>query len=458
MKKRILLLFSLVVCLMFIGNVNALTEGFDDEVFHSCLLETTNQEESLTAEQLSEIKVLDCDGILGSTKGIEKLTNLEELKIKVNDEFSGIDLSSNTKLKKLTIYGKGLKEISLTANTLLEELDLSTTSISSLDLQSNTALKKLVLSETSLETVNTEKNTELEILNITDSNIKVDLTKNTKLKELYINKDDLGKIDVAKLTSLTKLYVLRSLDSVLYVKDNEEKDLKEELKRIAYDGNSSLKVKYKSSEPVIDDKNATDVGEHKLKIGDYFGGYLFENGIKEYTLSLDGEIQKIKFDGEFVIATKFNFIMVNIKSDDYYIDEDNAIIYIGDDKVESVAGKIYINKTYNPDDNISNFIGIQIEVTDEFVYVYQQNTGQNLLIKRFTIKNGEPPILKCSEKDGKYFDKNGNSVSKEAYFESCGVVENPKTGLIIAWFIVPSLLLGISIMIISKRKTIIKKI
>ncbi len=450
--KKVLLM---IVCsLMFIGNVKALTEGFDDEVFHGCVLQAANQEESLTAEQLSGIKVLNCEGFLTSTKGIEKLTNLEELKIKVNDKFSGINLSSNTKLKKLTIYGSGLKEISLTANTLLEELDLSTTSISSLDLQSNVVLKKLIVSQTSLETLNTEKNTELETLNITDSNIKVDLTKNTKLKELYINKDDLGKIDVAKLTSLTKLYVLRSLDSVLYVKDNEEKDLKEELKRIAYDGNSSLKVKYKSSEPVIDDKNATDVGEHKLKIGDYFGGYLFENGIKEYTLSLDGEIQKIKFDGEFVIATKFNFIMINLKSDDYYIDEDNAIIYIGDDKVENVANKIYINKIFEPA-YINEYVGI--EVTEEDVYVYQKNPGQILLVKKFAIKNGEAPVLKCSEKDGLYFDKNGNSVSKEAYFESCGVVENPKTGLMI-----PIIILGIfgimGLSLIVKRKTYFENI
>ena len=440
---------------MFMGSARALTEGFDDEVFHECVLKAANQEESLTAEQLSGIKVLECNGFLKSTKGIEKLTNLEELKIKVNDEFSGIDLSSNTKLKKLTIYGKGLKEISLTANNLLEELDLSTTSISSLDLQSNTALKKLVLSETSLETVNTEKNTELEILNITDSNINVDLTKNTKLKELYINYEDAFKMDLTKLSSLTKLYILSSSDRVLYVKDDEEKDLSEELKLIAGDDNySSLKVKYESSEPIIDDTNAMDIGEHKLKIGDVFGGYLFENGIKEETLIRNGEVKKIKVDGEIVFATKFNFIMVNIKSDDYYIDEDNQIIYIGDDKVENVASKIYINKIFEPE-YINEYVGI--EVTEDSVYVYQKNPGQILLVKKFAIKNGEAPILKCTEKDGKYFDKNGNSVSKEAYFESCGVVENPKTGLMI-----PLIMLGIfgmmGISLIIKRKTYFENI
>ena len=105
MKKKILLILLLVSWMMFIGNAKALTDGFDDEVFHGCVLQAASQEESLTAEQLSGIKVLNCDGYVNSTKGIEKLTNLEELNINLNGDFSGIDLSSNTKLKKLKIYG-----------------------------------------------------------------------------------------------------------------------------------------------------------------------------------------------------------------------------------------------------------------------------------------------------------------------------------------------------------------
>ena len=64
---------------------------------------------------------------------------------------------------------------------------------------------------------------------------------------------------------------------------------------------------------------------------------------------------------------------------------------------------------------------------------------------------------KCSEKDGLYFDKNGNSVSKEAYFESCGVVENPKTGLMVPFVILMIFgLMGLSLIV--KRKTYFEKI
>ena len=64
---------------------------------------------------------------------------------------------------------------------------------------------------------------------------------------------------------------------------------------------------------------------------------------------------------------------------------------------------------------------------------------------------------KCSEKDGLYFDKNGNSVSKEAYFENCGVVENPKTGLMIP-IVILSLFGIMGISLIIKRKTYFENI
>ena len=38
-------------------------------------------------------------------------------------------------------------------------------------------------------------------------------------------------------------------------------------------------------------------------------------------------------------------------------------------------------------------------------------------------------ISKCQEKDGKYYDKNGKSVAKEEYLKSCGLVDNPQTGV-----------------------------
>ncbi len=443
MKNKTLILFIVISCVMFMGNVKALTEGFDDEIFHGCVLKAASQEESLTAEQLSGIKILNCDGLIASTKGIEKLTNLEELKINVNDEFSGIDLSSNTKLKKLTIYGNGLKEISLTANTLLEELDLSKTSINSLDLQSNVALKKLILSETSLETLNIEKNTELEILNITDSHIEVDLTKNIKLKELYLSEVDLEKYDFSELTSLDKIYASFGYYKVYYINHNEEIDIKEFLKDYIPEN-----IKYDNFD-YYNETNGLSNYEEKIKAGDWFNGSVYVNNVKRDDLD---------FNGNFISVIKANILTFNIKSEKYTIDEINNIIYIGNDKVEDVINNVTYDNGWTTPEYMGSYIDMKVE-NDELIL--SQNSSEEEL-RKFTIKSGEKPVIseinennsgeKCSEKDGKYYDKNGNSVSKEAYFESCGVVENPKTGIELPLaLLIMSVILGIHILLRNKN-------
>ena len=46
-------------------------------------------------------------------------------------------------------------------------------------------------------------------------------------------------------------------------------------------------------------------------------------------------------------------------------------------------------------------------------------------------------MKKCTEfADGTYSDSKGNIVSKEEYYKSCGVVDNPKTGSFISFLII----------------------
>ena len=419
---------------MFMGSARALTEGFDDEVFHECVLKAANQKESLTAEQLSGIKVLNCDEYVNSTKGIEKLTNLEELNINLNGDFSGIDLSSNTKLKKLKIYGYSLKEISLTTNTLLEELNLSGTAISNLDLQSNIALKKLILSHSYLKTLNIEKNTELEVLDITNTDISVDLTNNTNLKELYINEKDISKIDLTKLTSLNKLLLTSSYNKLIYINHNEPKGLDETVKNIIPNN-----ITYKDYEYINSEDNKKDIKMEPFNV------YSFEILIKEANNS------SIKFKNYENLVDMY-LITFNIASDKYTIDENSNVIYIGNDSKDNILENIKV-------DIDKNELGVEpllkFEINNNELLIKQNS--DNEVVKKFTIKTGNAPILKCSEKDGKYFDKNGNSVSKEAYFESCGVVENPKTGLMIPLIMLIIFgMMGISLII--KRKTYFENI
>ena len=62
----------------------------------------------------------------------------------------------------------------------------------------------------------------------------------------------------------------------------------------------------------------------------------------------------------------------------------------------------------------------------------------------------------CTEKDGIYYDKNGNIVSKEAYYTSCNVVENPKTGTFIPILVLTIILLS-GLFIIKITNKIINK-
>lgn len=63
--------------------------------------------------------------------------------------------------------------------------------------------------------------------------------------------------------------------------------------------------------------------------------------------------------------------------------------------------------------------------------------------------------LYCTEENGQYYDKSGNTVSKESYFEDCGLVENPKTGL----FLSPILLLILIIsMVFIRRKNFVNRL
>ena len=106
-----------------------------------------------------------------------------------------------------------------------------------------------------------------------------------------------------------------------------------------------------------------------------------------------------------------------ITSDKYNVDEEEGTINVGSDSDEEILENL--KTTW--DGTIYKITG------DKLVVSYN-----NFDYKEFTLIR---TIDKCSEKDGKYYDKNGNSVSKEAYFESCGVVENPKTGLMIPFVI-----------------------
>ena len=254
------------------------------------------------------------------------------------------------------------------------------------------------------------------------------MTKNTNLKELYINEKDISKIDLTKLTSLNKLLLTSSYNKLIYINHNETKGLDETVKNIIPNN-----ITYKDYEYI----NSEDKKDLKMEP---FNVYSFEILIKEANNS------SIKFKN-YENLVDIYLITFNIASDKYTIDENSNVIYIGNDSKDNILENIKV-------DIDKNELGVEpllkFEINNNELLIKQNS--DNEIVKKFTIRNGEAPVLKCSEQDGLYYDKNGNSVSKEAYFESCGVVDNPQTGIEIPLaLLIMSAILGIHILMRNKN-------
>ena len=101
----------------------------------------------------------------------------------------------------------------------------------------------------------------------------------------------------------------------------------------------------------------------------------------------------------------------------------------------------YIDKSINTFEPITAQIKIMNANKEEesINFIIAKGTTEQLNASGYAPNNdniSSSEKLICTEKDDKYYDKNGNSVSKEAYMESCGVVENPQTGSILSIFII----------------------
>lgn len=156
---------------------------FHEEFFYECVVDAYNEQrenqpeanytDSLSPEQLSYIKNLNCNGegkeyvdLIEDVTGIESLTNLESL-----------DLSNNK-----------IEEIDLSYNEVLTHLDLSSNRLSSISLINNDDLTDLNLSDNNLQSINLRNNTNLINLNL-DKNLfsEIDLSQNTKLEDFSMS-------------------------------------------------------------------------------------------------------------------------------------------------------------------------------------------------------------------------------------------------------------------------------
>ena len=249
-KRKVFIGISLVFSMFLIAfasyNVNKLfanlsgdeapvNTAFDDINFYKCVVDKYNAEEnasknhkedSLSNIELSRIYYLDCSNQnIESTKGIEKLTDLETLNLSYN-KLTSIDFSKNEVLRKVilknnqltsvvkntvslqefNVYNNNLSEINVSDNVNLGFLDASSNNLTSIDVSSNTNLETLYLNSNDISDIDLSNNGTLKTLGVSGNKISsIDLSKNISLTHISLNNNKLTSIDLSNNEKLNDI-------------------------------------------------------------------------------------------------------------------------------------------------------------------------------------------------------------------------------------------------------------
>ncbi len=156
---------------------------------------------------LTKLQCSDCD--LSGTLDFSTLKELEELYCGGNGyDLTGLNLSSNEKLKILSCGSNNLQSLDLHNNKLLTEINCSSNSyLDELNINGLTNLKKLDCSSTELNSLDVSTLSNLEELDCSSTDLNsLDVSKLTKLKTLRCDSCQyLDTLDVSGLTELTEL-------------------------------------------------------------------------------------------------------------------------------------------------------------------------------------------------------------------------------------------------------------
>lgn len=178
-------------------------KNFPDQGFRYYLLYNIdkNGDGKLSKSEISKTRTIEL-GIMdqvGSLKGIERFTNLRKLEVSIGD-MSSVDLSKLKNLEELTLAGcDKLKKLDVSKNTKLKKLNCGSCALKSLDLSKNTRLTKLDCYGNRLTKLNLSKNTKLTELDCKWNNLtKLDLSRNTKLKTLVCDGNKLKSLSLSK--------------------------------------------------------------------------------------------------------------------------------------------------------------------------------------------------------------------------------------------------------------------
>ena len=195
----------------------------------------------LTLEELdvSKNKKLRHLGLMGvNFKSLDLENNKKLMSLSYEDstiEGATIDISNNTKLKKIVCYNSGLTSIDISNNSRLKELYCDSNNLTSLDIRNNSLLKMLYCSENKLTNLDVSNNTLLKKLHCYSNKLtKLDISNNGNLLDLSCDDNKLTSLDLSKNTLLESLSCENNSITELDIRNNPN------LRHLYYNGKVKL--------------------------------------------------------------------------------------------------------------------------------------------------------------------------------------------------------------------------
>ena len=201
------------------GSITISEENFPDANFRKWLISTNGNKTVLDPTTIGKISAREC-GIQDLT-GIQLFTELTELDVlnfettseDKKNKISSIDLSANTKLRKLVVCENQISSLNLSTCPDLRHVDVTGNLLTELDVADLEKLSFLYCSDNQLTSLDLSHNPNLGVLDCKENNLtQLNVANNSNLEQLFCENNQLTSIDV---TNHNRLMLFNCNDNLL---------------------------------------------------------------------------------------------------------------------------------------------------------------------------------------------------------------------------------------------------
>ena len=349
--------------------------------------------------QLIELNVTQNPKLMSLDVSNNELTSLDvsqNLKLTFlgvsDNKLTNLNVGQNSKLVILSVFGNQLTELDVSQNLVLESLNASNNTLTELDVSQNLVLETLYVFKNKLMTLDVDQNFELRNLYVYNNELtSLDVSQNSQLERLNVGNNQLSELDVSRNLKLIDLKVRSNKLNKLDISQNLELtnlDIGHN-ELTSFDASQNLALKDIFIDPNSFSENIYLYVGNNVAVGDNIKIPKHLNWDTPIWKSEDTSIVSViddkmisalkvgnvnvegVVDGKYTTTSTIN--VVEITSDKYEIDEENADIFVGS-YIDVDEIKNNIRKS---NDNIS----VDIDVETYKLYVKHDD----LVLKEFDI-------------------------------------------------------------------------